>query len=134
MKDFREDISIYLTTPLQTMLANLPKETLQNMTELRIRANQRAVIHAGECIRSEEAVPAKDVERMVSAMLGHAIHAKQEELCQGYVTLLGGYRVGLCGRAVVKEGKIAGMQEISCVSIRIAREMIGVAQRLLPYL
>lgn len=46
---------------------------------------------------------------------------------QGYVTAPGGHRLGICGRAVYKNGVFSGIREVSSLCIRIARDFPGVA-------
>ena len=46
---------------------------------------------------------------------------------QGYITVAGGHRIGLCGEAVVQQGQITGMKNITSVCIRIARDYPGIA-------
>ena len=45
----------------------------------------------------------------------------------GYITAAGGHRMGLCGDAVVKEGKVTGFREIRSITLRIARDITGIA-------
>lgn len=125
---------MYLTKEVQAMLSTLSDEDAARVTELRLRADRRAVVHCGRRLESAGRISAKDLHAMADAMLGHALHARQEELRQGFVTLPGGYRAGLCGRAVVKEGRLYAMQDISSIAIRIAREIKGAADALMPLL
>lgn len=134
MIDFRKAIGRYLTPSLQTMLSALTEADSAKVTEIRLRADRRAVVHCGRLLESDDCIAAKDLSAMADAMLGHALHARQEELRQGFVTLPYGYRAGLCGRAVVKEGKLYAMQDISSIAIRVAREVIGAADALMPIL
>lgn len=39
----------------------------------------------------------------------------------------GGHRLGLCGTAIVREGKMTGMKELRSVCIRVARDFPGLA-------
>ena len=45
----------------------------------------------------------------------------------GYITLCGGHRVGICGKAVCSEGKITAFKEISSLNFRIANQILGIA-------
>lgn len=46
----------------------------------------------------------------------------------------GGFRVGLCGSAVVKDGEVTNLKQISSAVIRISREQKGIAQAVAPRL
>ena len=47
-----------------------------------------------------------------------------EKTAQGYISLRGGHRMGLCGRVTQREGQLE-MQEIGSVCIRVAHEIKG---------
>ena len=46
---------------------------------------------------------------------------------KGYVTIAGGHRVGLCGEAVLQQGRVTGFRDLSSLCIRIARDFPGIA-------
>ena len=46
---------------------------------------------------------------------------------QGFITSLGGHRIGLCGEVVIKNGKAEGIRSVSSLCIRIARDIPGIA-------
>ena len=48
---------------------------------------------------------------------------------QGYITAVGGHRVGLCGEAVVKDGQMTGIRYATSLCIRIARDFPGIAEK-----
>lgn len=50
-------------------------------------------------------------------------------IAQGYITAPGGHRVGICGEAVIKEGKITGIRTATSLCIRVARDFSGIAAR-----
>lgn len=43
----------------------------------------------------------------------------------GFLTLPGGHRMGLCGRAIQKEGEITGFRNVTSVCLRVARDLNG---------
>ncbi|MCY0880936.1 MAG: stage III sporulation protein AA, partial [Firmicutes bacterium] len=57
-----------------------------------------------------------------------------EELKEGFVTLPGGHRVGVIGRAVCRQGRIETIVEISGLNFRRARDMHGIAAPLIEQL
>jgi len=48
---------------------------------------------------------------------------------QGYITVQGGHRIGLCGNAVVRDGVMTGIQTVRSLCIRVARDFPGIAQQ-----
>ena len=45
-----------------------------------------------------------------------------ETLAQGYLTAPGGHRIGVCGEAVVKNGKMEGFRRLTSLCIRVSRD------------
>ena len=46
---------------------------------------------------------------------------------QGFLTILGGHRIGLCGDAVVQRGAVTGIRNVSSLCIRVAKDFPGIA-------
>ena len=46
---------------------------------------------------------------------------------KGYLTAPGGHRIGICGEAVIKNGELTTIREISSLCIRVARDISGVS-------
>lgn len=47
-----------------------------------------------------------------------------------YYTAQGGHRIGLCGNVLVSNGQVVGVQELSSLSIRVARDFPGISKSL----
>lgn len=73
-----------------------------------------------------------DLLRTFQLMAKGSVYAWEEEVRGGFLTLEGGHRVGLCGRAVTEDGRIRTLKQIASLNIRIAREVAGAADPLLP--
>lgn len=63
-----------------------------------------------------------------------SVYALEDEIKNGYITIDGGHRVGICGSAVLKEGKITNINHISGLNYRVAKEIIGAAKKIMPYI
>ncbi len=59
-----------------------------------------------------------DIDGIVNALCGGSMYAHADTLRQGYVTLEGGIRVGICGRMRTDGGRILGVSEISSLVFR----------------
>ena len=51
-------------------------------------------------------------------------------ISSGYVTASGGHRVGICGTAVIVNQQLTGVRDPTSVCIRVARDVIGIANPL----
>ena len=45
-----------------------------------------------------------------------------ESVSRGYLTAPGGHRIGICGEAVCKDGRVSGIRDITSLCIRVARD------------
>lgn len=63
-------------------------------------------------------------------LCGYSVYSVENEIRNGYLTVRGGHRVGLCGTAVVAEGRIAALSDISSLNVRISRQVLGAAEEL----
>ncbi len=82
-----------------------------------------------------ERIGAGELEELISYVCASSLYAYEDEISRGYLTLPGGHRMGLVGEAVLEGGEqIRTLRHISGVNIRIAHEIIGAADGLLPEL
>ncbi len=73
-------------------------------------------------------VSAEDVEYSFRAVCDYSIHSYKREISEGFVTLEGGNRVGICGTAVTDNGNITTVKYISGLNFRIAGQALGCAE------
>lgn len=100
----------------------------ENAKELRIRLNQppELVLGAGSRFLRRNAAQG-DLDFVVNAASHYSPWASATT-DQGFLTAHGGHRIGLCGVAVVQNGVMRGMRELSALCIRVARDFPGIAQ------
>ena len=53
---------------------------------------------------------------------------------QGFLTVQGGHRVGVTGKVILDGNEIQGMKYISCINVRLAHEVVGCADQVMPYI
>ncbi|MBE0466262.1 MAG: stage III sporulation protein AA [Candidatus Desulforudis sp.] len=129
------------------LLGRLPAATWSVLEEIRLRATRPLILGsaAGETMLTAEGsttsdpgsayrVNEEDVARTVELVTGSSLYAVEDELRQGFVTVSGGHRVGLCGRAVVEGGRVRTLKYLSGVNFRVSREVHGAADQVLPWL
>lgn len=78
-------------------------------------------------------------EKELEAVLNHICHyspyAFEDEIRQGFVTVAGGHRVGLAGQVVLEgQSGVRTIKHISYMNIRIAHQIKGAADRVLPFI
>jgi len=76
-------------------------------------------------------VNASDIEQLCELVTEFSRYASGETMAQGFIMAQGGFRVGICGTAVMENGVSRNMHHLSSASIRIVREKCGIAEPLL---
>lgn len=72
-------------------------------------------------------VTREDIEESILKMCSYSLHSHQDELRNGFLSLYGGHRAGVCGTAVLSGGKIGSIRDITSINLRIARDIQGAA-------
>ena len=72
-----------------------------------------------------------EVSESVMSLCEYSVYSKQDEINRGFITAAMGVRVGLCGEAVIRDGCISNMKNISTLSFRVPREVKGCSDKLL---
>lgn len=104
------------------------------LREIRIRAERATVfVTASRTVSLPWAPEQKELEALVEALSEHSLYARAAETSQGYLTLRGGHRMGLCGR-IIKTDQKSVITDIGSVCIRIACEWYGAADALTAHL
>ena len=75
----------------------------------------------------------RDISGMLDKLSNHSLYAFDTEIKNGYITIAGGHRVGLVGRVALEGGVIKTMRNISGLNFRVARQVIGAADLVMPY-
>lgn len=126
------------TLPLriQQDVLTLPDEIQSQCEELRLRAGRGiSYVIAGQETRLPiTTVETTDLEETLSRATRYSVHSFAESLQNGFVTLEGGHRLGLCGAAILRSERVDGIRNLSSINLRIACERIGAAASLTPHL
>lgn len=78
-------------------------------------------------------VCAEDIRYIIDSVTDYSLYAYEDEVRQGFVTICGGHRVGFAGQVVLEQGKVRSVKHISFINIRVAHQIKGCANQLLPY-
>lgn len=162
-----QSVTQYFPQNLQAVFKNLSQENWNRMLEIRLRAGRPLAVTTADGIQYITAyggftqssrlgamISPKDVRETFRAICGWSLHSHEQEIAEGFITLPGGHRVGLCGTAVYRTREPAGncrrdffcsetenlrngaselqtLKDISGLNIRLARACPGTADRLM---
>lgn len=112
----------------------------EGIQEIRLRMNQPVFIKTlkNEYLLKDSGyewiIKKHQLKETVEKLSGYSMYAFEEELRQGYLTIAGGHRVGFCGRAVLEDGWVKTIRQISSINIRVATQVIGCGENWVKYL
>jgi len=129
------EIVKFLPIKIQEILTD---DMLNGVEEFRLRVNRPVILRFSD----KEVLLKKDGQEYIlskdeiilcfEAICNNSVYAFQEEISNGFITIFGGHRVGICGKPLYKDGIIYSMKEISGINIRVARQIIGCSDNLIP--
>lgn len=125
----------FLPKQISQMLNHSPPERLAELEEIRVRVNRQLELTVkGEAFFLPYIVTEEDGIQLLNKISHHSIYTLEEELRKGYITIEGGHRIGLAGKVILETGRVKAIRNISSFNIRIAKEKIGIANELIPYI
>lgn len=120
-----------LPSRLRRIAESLPPEEKERVEELRLRVGENMTALCGGAERTlggtDAAVKPDDLETLCNIVTDFSRYAAADTLRQGYLTAPGGFRVGVCGTAVTKNGENTLLKDFSSMCLRISREQVGLA-------
>lgn len=100
--------------------------------EIRIRANRPIIIRLqNKDIILQHNVTQAEIIQTVERLCENSIYAYKNEICDGFITIKGGHRIGITGTCVIENGKIINVKYISSLNFRMAREVIDCSNKFL---
>ena len=130
----------FLPHRLKSLALSLPDKQKERVEELRLRVMHPLTVLTleGELNAAPDGraslVTAEDLEQMLGAVTEYSRYACIETLRQGFLPLRGGFRLGVCGSAVVRDGEVSNLKDISSLALRIVCEHIGLGSDIAPQL
>lgn len=114
---------------------NITEEEIKLLEEIRIRNNQYIILrfNVNEKI-IKYTVTQKDILETLQNICENSIYSYQKEICEGYITIKGGHRIGITGDCVIENSKVINIKYISSLNFRVAKQIIGCSNSMLNYI
>lgn len=130
---------------LYYVLKDVREEYSKQVNEIRIRMNKALILYCGSTYffvnkdstlskvqDKAKIVTQQEINNSIRKICDFSMYTYQNQIRDGYITLKGGHRAGICGTSVLSEnGTISNIRDISSVNLRIARQIIGAADFIL---
>lgn len=105
------------------------------LEEIRFRSSKPVILKFTnkEDILENVITTQEEILEIVQHICNNSIYSYQNQICNGYITLKGGHRVGITGSVVIADGKVTNINYISSLNFRISKQIIGASSRILKY-
>lgn len=137
-KDFISAVNI-IKGELKNKILNLPEQIKLDTAEIRLRTGKPVVLFGKygsvflsavqgvtRCKEEGFVCYVRDINDVFSRLCSFSVHSHLQSIVNGFITIQGGHRVGICGSAVTdNNGNVTSLRDISSLNIRIAREKRG---------
>ena len=102
------------------------------IVEIRLRSNKPLCLKIGQETKIiDYIVSQQEVLQSFEKICENSVYSYRRQICDGYITIRGGHRVGIVGSAVIDNEKIININYISSLNFRIARQKIGCSNKVI---
>ncbi len=102
------------------------------ITEIRLRVNKRIIVITSNIeVFLNYIISLNDLLEILVRVSKNSLYAIQNDINNGFVVINGGHRIGICGEVVFQDGKIRNVKNINSMNIRVSRQLIGCADKLM---
>jgi stage III sporulation protein AA len=142
----KEEIAGVLAISLRRIFDNMDVD-FDKLQEIRLRresplivvceGNEVFVDERGRRLDSPKqahVVTGREIRETMEFISNYSLYAFEEELRQGFITIFGGHRVGVSGKVILEKERVKSLRHISCINIRLAHEIIGCGDKVMPYI
>ena len=125
------DILRYFPDNIRVVLEN---EINNNfiIEEIRIRNSKPIILKLNNSEKIiNYIVQTEDVLNILQSICENSIYSYQNQICEGFITIKGGHRIGITGSAVIENNQVKNLNYISNLNFRIARQIIGCSNNII---
>lgn len=79
-------------------------------------------------------VTQNELRETMEYISNYSLYAFEDEIRQGFLTIQGGHRVGVAGKAITDGDRVKNLKHISFINIRLSHQVKGCAKPILPYI
>ena len=134
MKDI-EEILKYFPNPIYTLLKNTIMQDInlqKEIQEIRIRVGRSILLKTRQAdIIIDYKINTNEILQILEKLCENSIYAYKNQICEGFLTVRGGHRIGITGTAVTEDSKVLNLKYVTSLNFRIAREVINCSNQLL---
>lgn len=121
-------------------ISRILKETITEeefgfLEEIRIRNNKNIILRFNRSEMVVDYIPnSNDILQTLQNICDNSIYSYQKEICEGYITIKGGHRIGITGSCVIENNRVINIRYISSLNFRVAKQIIGCSNNILHHI
>ncbi len=132
-------LSGYLPEKYLTEIKLLDPKIQERIEEIRFRAGKPVLLTVNAdkyFLGAPKKIIAasEDIKEILSSLTEHSIYSKAESILNGYFSVKGGIRVGVCGSFIYEMGKLSNINSFTSLNIRIPRALTDICRPIATYL
>lgn len=109
--------------------------SFSKLQEIRLRIGKPLIIVSDNIeFVLRKTIEKEELMEILEYVSNYSLHAFENELKQGFITIEGGHRVGMTGQVLIENGEVKNIKHISSMNIRISHEILNCADAILPYI
>lgn len=130
-----EEILRYFPNQIYTLLEDMLRPDLnlqRELQEIRIRVDRPILLKTRQAdFIIDYQISTSEILQILERLCENSIYAYRNQMCEGFLTVKGGHRIGITGTAVIENEKIINLKYVTSLNFRIAREVINCSNQLL---
>lgn len=147
MNKLSDEIVNALSSNLREKIKGISNQNI-NIEEIRLRSQKPLIINANskdyfydersktlqQKMDNPYIVTKEDIEQTFQIICKYSIHTFMDDIKKGFITLRGGHRIGIVGKAIVEDGQVKNIKHISSLNIRVSRQIKGCSEKVLSHI
>jgi stage III sporulation protein AA len=134
MEELKSIMQYFPNNIKEVIFENISISISEYIEEIRIRLSRPITLKIGQEVMIIEHIISRDeINEIFERICENSIYSYKKEICEGFITIKGGHRVGITGTAVIEE-KIKNINYISSLNFRIAREKKDSSKDIIKYI
>lgn len=129
------DVIKYFPISIQNALKEVLTNNLnfeKELQEIRIRSEKPIFLKLNDSsVGIDYIVSQSEILQILEKICENSIYAYKNQICNGFITIKGGHRIGIVGTVVVENNKVINIKYVTSLNFRIAKQVLDSSNKIL---
>lgn len=128
----------YLNEEICDAIKKLSTGVLSNISEIRIHSSGEVSVTLRDkniFLKDENSLDLKitkeQIDEIFVKICNGTVYKFEKQICEGFITVEGGHRVGIAGTAVYENGSLVSVKDITALNFRISRQIKNASREII---